>query len=142
MVVDGSATPVVYDHNHGVRHWMGHTVMTSELGEQLRDVRAALGRSLKAVAEPAEISTTYLQKLEGGEVRNPSPNILHRLAATLNVPYADLMRLAGYVVPDGGTGAASPFEHALASSDLTDDERRAVAAFISHLRDQRSAGGA
>lgn len=115
--------------------------MASELGEQLRSVRSALGLSLKAVAEPAEISTTYLQKLEGGEVRNPSPNILHRLAATLNVPYSELMRLAGYVVPDGGSGSASPFEHALASSDLSDDERRAVAAFISHLRNQRSSDG-
>ena len=115
--------------------------MASELGEQLRSVRSTLGLSLKAVAEPAEISTTYLQKLEGGEVRNPSPNILHRLAETLNVPYADLMRLAGYVVPDGDAGTASPFEHALASSDLSDDERRAVAAFIAHLRDQRTSDG-
>lgn len=111
--------------------------MGSELGEQLRSVRSALGLSLKAVAEPAEISTTYLQKLEGGEVRNPSPNILHRLAATLDVPYVELMRLAGYVVPDAQGSAASPFEHALASSDLSDEERRAVAAFISHLRQQR-----
>ena len=100
-------------------------------------MRSALGLSLKAVADPAEISTTYLQKLEGGEVKSPSPNVLHRLAETLNVPYPELMRLAGYVVPDGGSENASPFEHALASSDLTADERRAVAAFIAHLRQQR-----
>lgn len=112
--------------------------MGSELGDQLRTIRSALGLSLKAVAEPADISTTYLQKLEGGEVKSPSPNILHRLAATLEVSYADLMVLAGYVIPSDGRSTASPFEHALASSDLSDDERRAVAAFIGHLRDQRT----
>lgn len=112
--------------------------MGSELGDQLRNVRSTLGLSLKAVAEPAKISTTYLQKLEGGDVKNPSPNILHQLAEVLQIPYSTLMVLAGYVIPDAGESKASPFEHALASSDLSDDERRAVAAFIGHLRDQRS----
>lgn len=111
--------------------------MTKALGSELRDLRLALGRSLRAVAEPAGISTTYLQKLEAGEVKTPSPNVLHRLAHTLGAPYANLMALAGYVVPDSGELAASPFDHALSSSDLTHDERRAVAAFIKLLRDQR-----
>ena len=115
---------------------MGAT-MAHELGQELRSVRLTLGQSLKAVAAPAGISATYLQKLEAGEVQNPSPNILHSLASTLNVSYASLMELAGYVVPDSGEVQASPFEHALSASNLTTDERRAVAAFITHLRAQR-----
>jgi hypothetical protein len=49
------------------------------------------------------------------------------------------MELAGYVVPEKGAGllAANTFDHALSSSDLTEEERKAVAAFIAHLRDQR-----
>jgi transcriptional regulator with XRE-family HTH domain len=93
---------------------------------------------LKAVAEPADISIAYLQKLEGGDVQQPSPKVLHRLGQVLDIPYATLMELAGYVVPEkSGLLAGNTFDHALSSSDLTDEERKAVAAFIAHLRDQR-----
>jgi hypothetical protein len=56
----------------------------------------------------------------------------------LDIPYAMLMELAGYVVPEkDGVLAANTFDHALGSSDLTEDERKAVAAFIAYLREQR-----
>jgi transcriptional regulator with XRE-family HTH domain len=112
--------------------------MGSPLGEQLRTVRQVRGISLKAVAEPAGISTAYLQKLESGLVRQPSPNVLHRLAGVLDIPYATLMELAGYVIPNQDAVLAdNAFNHALSSSDLTEEEQRAVAAFIAHLRGQR-----
>jgi len=112
--------------------------MGNSLGDQLREVRQIRGLALKAVAEPAKISIAYLQKLEGGDVQQPNPNVLHRLAKVLEIPYSTLMELAGYVVPEnGGVLAANTFDHALSSSDLTEEERRAVAAFIAHLRDQR-----
>jgi hypothetical protein len=48
------------------------------------------------------------------------------------------MELTGYVVPEtGGMLAAGTLDHALSSADLTSDERKAVAAFIGHLRQQR-----
>jgi HTH-type transcriptional regulator, competence development regulator len=108
------------------------------LGDRLREVRQIRGLSLKAVAEPAEISIAYLQKLEGGDVQQPSPHVLHRLSQVLDVPYATLMELAGYIVPEkDGALAANTFDHALSSSDLTDEERKAVAAYIALLRQQR-----
>lgn len=113
--------------------------MGNPLGEQLKSVRQVRGQSLKAIAEPAGISTAYLQKLEGGEVSQPSPRVLHRLAGVLEVPYATLMELAGYVVPETeGALAGNAFDHALNSTDLSEPERKAVAAFIAHLREQRS----
>ncbi len=112
--------------------------MTNPLGDRLREVRKIKGLSFRAVAEPAEISIAYLQKLEAGDVQQPSPNVLHRLAQVLEVPYAGLMGLAGYVVPEkDGVLAGSTFDHALSSSDLTDEERKAVAAYIALLRQQR-----
>ena len=110
--------------------------MAKTLGDELRSVRQVRGLSLRAVAEPAKISTAYLQKLEGGEVTTPSPHILHRLAKALDIPYATLMEQVGYVVPEK-KGAGNVFDHALSSSDLTSDKRKAVAAFIAHLREQR-----
>lgn len=112
--------------------------MGNSLGDELRIVRGICGLSLKAVAEKAEISAAYLQKLEGGDVRQPSPHVLHRLAGALDLPYATLMELAGYVVPaEGGVLSGNTFDHALNSADLNNEERKAVAAFIAHLRDQR-----
>lgn len=112
--------------------------MDNPLGTELRSIRTLKGLSLKRAATEAEISTAYLQKLEGGEVQQPSPHVLHRLATMLDVPYATLMRLAGYVVPtDEPVLANSAFDHALNTNDLTEDERKAVAAFVSHLRAQR-----
>jgi hypothetical protein len=54
------------------------------------------------------------------------------------MPYGTLMELAGYVVPEKeGVLAASTFDHALSSSDLTEEERSAVAAYVALLRQQR-----
>lgn len=112
--------------------------MGSSLGDRLRQVRQIRGLSLKAVAEPAKISIAYLQKLEGGDVQQPSPNVLHRLGGVLEIPYPTLMELAGYVVPEkDGVLAANTFDHALSSSDLSEEERQAVAAYIALLRQQR-----
>jgi transcriptional regulator with XRE-family HTH domain len=99
--------------------------------------------SLKAVAEPAGISASYLQKLERDLVKEPSPRILQRLATQLDLPYRSLMELAGYVVPAGepatgsrtrGGGALS---YALSSEDLTEDEAAALTAYLNILRQQK-----
>ena len=122
--------------------------MTIELGHQLKSVRSVKGLSLRDVARPAEISVAYLQKLESGEVRQPSPNVLFRLGNVLGVSYETLMLLAGYEIATtneqvsvlGARAKAESFSQAIESTDLSDEERRAVAAFISHLREQRTRG--
>src|SRR3954470_24255373 len=92
-----------------------------ELGRTLKSVREMRGQSLKAVAEPAEISPAYLVKLEKGDVATPSPHILFRLAQVLGVEYLELMRLAGYVVPEAGERRSGALAQALSSQNLTDD---------------------
>jgi HTH-type transcriptional regulator, competence development regulator len=124
------------------------TGVSAELGEQLKTVRLVKGLSLREVARPAEISVAYLQKLESGEVGQPSPNILFRLGNVLGVPYETMMVLAGYEVTAsagseavlGKRAGAKSFGRAIDSTDLTVEERKAVAAFIAHLRKQRSKG--
>lgn len=113
----------------------------SALGEQLLGVRKLRGLSLKAAAEPAGISPAYLQKLERGQVKSPSPNVLFRLGEALNVPYATLMEAAGYVVPSGDKKRAAParvLSYALSSEKLTDDEADALARYLSWYRDDRA----
>jgi len=109
----------------------------AELGRTLRSAREISGKSLKGIAEPAGISPAYLMKLERGEVTSPSPHILHRLARELGVGYVDLMRLAGYIVPETDSRRSGVLAQALDSNGITEDEARAVAAFLKAYRSGR-----
>lgn len=104
------------------------------LGKTLRTTRELKDKSLKAVAEPAEISTAYLLKLEKGQVESPSPHILHRLAEVLGIDYLDLMRKAGYIVGQEDTSRQGSLDHALSGEPLTEDEERALATYLKLYR--------
>ena len=95
--------------------------------------------SLRTVANAAGLSGAYLLKLERDDVQTPSPHVLRRLADHYSVSYLSLMLVAGYDVTDGEKPPAVPgvLAQALASEPLTDDEERAVTAFLSTLRAQR-----
>ena len=107
---------------------------STELAKALSRARAIKERSLRAVAESAGISPTYLQKLERGDVQDPSPNVLHRLSIALDLNYADLMRRAGYVMPSSARSRRG-LSHALSSEPLTDEEETALTAYLRLLRD-------
>ena len=115
--------------------------MLIELGIELRKARQERRESLEAVARPASISTTYLQKLERGEINNPSPRVLARLALVLDVPYLLLMELAGYLneeqLAESRVNIVSSLPHPLVDQQLTPEEWRAVGAFIKYLVAQR-----
>ncbi len=113
-----------------------------KLGQELKAVRTARGLSLAAVSEPAKISTAYLQKLENGMVQSPSPRVLKRLAEVLDTPYERLMELADYIVPgvSGEGGKPTFLEAALRHEELSEEEQRAVLAFVSYLKGVRPKG--
>lgn len=111
----------------------------NQLGPRLRRARGE--RTLKAVAEPAGISAAYLQKLERGDVKEPSPRVLHGLSEVLDVPYAELMELAGYAVPNGDSGRARPgnvLSYALSSERLTDEEAEHLLQYLDWYRHRRA----
>jgi transcriptional regulator with XRE-family HTH domain len=112
-----------------------------DLGGTLRQLREFAKKSLKAVAEPSQISTAYLQKLERGEVHSPSPNVLYRLAQTLGADYLELMRRAGYVVP-GESEGGNTLAHALSSDNLTDEEAEALVTYLQIMRERERRGHA
>lgn len=112
---------------------------------------------MQATADRAGISAGYQFKLEGGFVRTPSPRVLHRLSAVLEVPYPELMKLAGYpedaepAVPSapsgdvaaGGTDTGAPAPDAAVREPaptnrrvirLLEEIRRDVAAVREDLR--------
>jgi transcriptional regulator with XRE-family HTH domain len=74
---------------------------TMRMGRRIRDAREGKKLSTQAAAASSRISPGYLFKLESGLVGTPSPRVLHRVGEVLDIGYWELMRLAGYVAPEG-----------------------------------------
>lgn len=130
--------------------------MARTLGAEIQKVRKLRGLSLSAVAKPAGLSATYLQKLERDRVESPSPHRLNALAIVLELDYGDLLRLAGYPVPradgvetnrqtgtavDGvslATADASLLRKVFQSADhVSDEELEQLARYLAFLREER-----
>lgn len=109
------------------------------LGRRLRRARGE--RSLKSVTDKADITAAYLQKLERDNVRKPSPNVLHALGEALEIPYEELMELAGYVVPNADAARVKEgnvLSFALSSEKLSDEEASALLEYLDWYRHRRA----
>jgi transcriptional regulator with XRE-family HTH domain len=99
------------------------------------------GWSLKVAADKANVSATYLQKLEAGEIKSPSPHRLLQIADAYEVPYEDLMREAGYLVESSSPKRGGTLAQALNAQNLTEEEVHALAEYLEFIRSRRRAGG-
>ena len=116
--------------------------MAATLGVVLRRARAVRALSAVDAARAASISGAYLSKLENDAVKRPSPPVLLQLSEALAVPYADLMRLAGYRVPGDTDG--TPSAHGVGASlfaELTDEERDELLQYLAWYRSRRPPAG-
>lgn len=66
-------------------------------GEYLRRLRERASISQETLAEEAEISSAYISQIESGRRNPPTPDVLRRMAAPLDVPYVVLLRQADHV---------------------------------------------
>jgi HTH-type transcriptional regulator, competence development regulator len=78
-----------------------------------------------------------LQKLENDAVKRPSPHVLHQLSEALEIPYAELMRLSGYVVPGDLDAPLTESVAAALFADLTADERQELVEYLAWYRARR-----
>lgn len=111
----------------------------SRLGEHLAAIRAARGLSLRRVEELSnkQISNPYLNQIERGKIRQPSPNILYTLAEIYQASYEQLMELAGYFNPTADTTARHGKLATLSEMNLNEAEEQILAKYLQFLRDQR-----
>jgi transcriptional regulator with XRE-family HTH domain len=115
--------------------------MAPTLGVVLRRARDVRALSAVDAARSASISGAYLSKLENDAVKRPSPPVLLQLSEALAVPYADLMRLAGYHVPGETNGkAAAAAVGASLFADVTDEERDELLEYLAWYRSRRRTG--
>ena len=103
------------------------------LGLLLTDARKRKGLSLRAVEQATGISNAYLSQLEGGKIREPSPNMLHRLSQLYGVSYESLLEAAGYPVP-GTPRRPEGSRLAARLGPTTAAENDALAEYLAFLR--------
>ncbi|MGA9760973.1 MAG: helix-turn-helix transcriptional regulator [Gaiellaceae bacterium] len=89
-------------------------------------IRMLRGYSLKTVAEKSGLSAGYIQKLERGDIKEPSPNKLRGLARALDYPYPKLMELAGYLSEDDRGETDSQGEPSAKDADAQTSALRAL----------------
>lgn len=58
---------------------------------KLKELRTAKGLSVAELAEQSGVSPPYIWQIEGGKRKNPSGEILHKLASTLGTTVGDLI---------------------------------------------------
>lgn len=106
-----------------------------ELGQALWDARKRLGLTLRQVEEASGVSNAYLSQLENGEIRNPSPQILHKLSESLNLDYEALMQLAGHIrKSDPNTGRRRGRLPTFAKEELSDEEEAELLKYLAFIR--------
>ena len=111
--------------------------MTPPFGIVVKQAREVRGLSAVDAARAAGISAAYLSKLENDAVKKPSPQVLVRLGEALGVPYSELMRLSGYLVPGESEAAASNTVAGALFAEVTDDERKELFEYLAWYRARR-----
>ncbi len=116
--------------------------MSKEFGEKLRQCRTLKGLTLRDVEKETGVSNAYLNQLEQAKVNEPSPHILHKLAAFYEIPYTTLLKLAGYLNPKEVTGTKRAEGIAfslLKGKDLTEEEAEELVKYLEFIRQKKRA---
>ncbi len=99
---------------------------SKELGATLRKLRQECGKTLSQVAKDSGISKSYLSQIERGGVRNPTVELLGRIAKALGVDL--VIQGARERNPLGSLAYESPFTLGVSEEHL--DEKTAVVKLV------------
>lgn len=111
--------------------------MRASFGAVLKQAREVRELSAIDAARAAGISPAYLSKLENDAVKKPSPHVLNQLSEALAIPYAELMRLSGYLVPGERDRRGADTVGSALFADLSDDERDELLEYLAWYRARR-----
>lgn len=111
-------------------------IIVSDLGKFIFEHRTTKKLSTRKLAVLANISHTEIHRIENGERKNPSPLVLKCIANALELPYEDIMKVAGYIEITPPSSVLSTRLSGI--DDLTDQELKEVNNFIEFLRNKRN----
>jgi len=111
------------------------------VGFYLRELRTKLSLSLNDVCKKTDITTTRLNRIELGQINEPSPKVLKTLSIFYNIDLIDLYKRAGYLEDNSFNDPSVPFCN---YQTLNCEERNFVQQTIDFLAEnhhQRNEGG-
>lgn len=102
----------------------------------LRDARTRLGLSLRDVEAKTQVSNAYLSQLEGAKIKQPSPQILHKLCELYETSYSTALEFVGYPVPNQKPMLANA-RFAARLGQTTPDEEDSLLEYLQFLRSRK-----
>ena len=108
-----------------------------KLADVLREARKRSGATLRQIEQETGISNGYLSLLETGAAKNPSPDMLEKLATRYGASYELLMELSGHRPPRRRPTAADVPGLLDGMEDLSTVEMEQLRAFVGYLRSRR-----
>jgi transcriptional regulator with XRE-family HTH domain len=66
-------------------------VSPRQIGKTLKERREGLGLTREQLAKKAKVTTAYVSMMEAGKRKNPSLDVLRKLAKALGVPVTELL---------------------------------------------------
>jgi HTH-type transcriptional regulator, competence development regulator len=106
------------------------------LGQTLKASRELMSLTLRQVEEATGISNAYLSQLENDKIKKPSASILYKLASIYNIELNTLLVAAG-IIQESEEAKGKLFNNAaLSAEQLTQEEERALFAYLKILRQQ------
>ena len=117
---------------------MSKSSKQASLGQYLKMAREYRKFSLRDVENATAISNAYLSQLEGNKIKQPSPKVLHKLSELYNISYAEIMKLAGYPIPEGSENTSS-LQARIGPTTL--DEEDSLVEYLEFLRSRRGTRG-
>ncbi len=104
-----------------------------QLGQLIARARARKRLTYRGLAELADIAYVWIVRLERGEIRNPAPDRLTRLAEVLDIDPERLDRVSHGHVSDSLPEVRTYFR---AKYDLSPDEISRVERLVTRLRNE------
>lgn len=92
--------------------------------------------SLREVERLTGVSNAYLSQIESGRVREPSPNVLHKLTSLYGVDYSETMELAGYA-PPAASGRRRAHTSLSRIGPVSAEEADQLAEYLAFIRNRR-----
>jgi len=108
-----------------------------DIGRYLKGLRKASSLSLRAVEQRTGISNAFISQLESGQVKQPSPIMLYKLAELYGAPYEILMEKAGYPIPAVSPDSQTKTQVSSRFGRLSKGEEEALLDYLAFIRSQK-----
>lgn len=111
------------------------TPADNQLGEYIRQRRGVIEMSLRELETATGIERGALSRIENGS-RQPSPELLQRIAEALRVDYEDLYAVSGISLPEK-LPELDAYLRTRYRDELTTADRQSLERYFEELRSKR-----